>query len=145
MDFEAFTEEFYDYQLIGNEEIPPLVLESFKTERGDIRLDALWNYFGEMKDAADGTVRFPKLKKVVRLIITIPHSNAEEERVFSIVRKNKTCFRPRLDPEETLASIVTVKLAMESESVNKFKIPDEVLRDAKSATYKNKLEHCSSK
>ena len=60
---------------------------------------------------------------------------------FLIVRKNKTCFRPRSDPEETLASIVTVKLAMESESVETFNIPQEVLTAAKSATYKYKLSH----
>ena len=60
---------------------------------------------------------------------------------FFIVRKNKTCFRPRLDPEETLARIVTVKLAMESESVETFNILQEVLTAAKSAIYKYKLSH----
>ena len=55
---------------------------------------------------------------------------------FSIVRKNNACFRPHLDPEETLASIVTVKLAMESESVENFNIPQEVLTAVKSATSK---------
>ena len=66
-------------------------------------------------------------------------SNAKEERVFSIVRKNETCFWPRLDPEETVASIVTVKLATESGSVETFNIPQVVLTAAKSATYKYKL------
>ena len=94
-----------------------------------------------MKDHAENTLLFPRLWKVVRLILTIPHSNAEEERVFSVVRKNKTSFRPRLDPEETLASIVTVKLAMESENVGTFNIPQEVLKAAKSATYKYMLPH----
>ena len=60
---------------------------------------------------------------------------------FSIVRKNKADFQPRLDPEQTLASIVTVKLAMESESVETFNIPQEVLTAAKSATSKYKLSH----
>ena len=60
---------------------------------------------------------------------------------FSIVRKNKTCFRPRLNSEETLASIVTVKLAVESEIVETFNIPQEVMTAAKNATYKYKLSH----
>ena len=34
---------------------------------------------------------------------------------FSIVRKNNACFRPHLDPEETLASNIVVSL-----EVNKF-------------------------
>ena len=54
---------------------------------------------------------------------------------------NKTCFRPRLDPEETLATIVTVKLAMESESVETFNISQEVLTAAKDGTYKYELSH----
>ena len=54
---------------------------------------------------------------------------------------NKTCFRPRLDPEETLATIVTVKLAMESESVETFNILQEVLKAAKNGTYKYELSH----
>ena len=60
---------------------------------------------------------------------------------FSIVRKKKAGFQSRLDPEQTLASIVTVKLAMESESVETFNIPQEVLTAAKSATSKYKLSH----
>jgi len=33
-----------------------------------------------------------------KLILVLPHSNVEE-RVFSMVRKNKTAFRPSLDPK----------------------------------------------
>ena len=38
------------------------------------------------------------------------HSNAEEERVFSMVTKNKTKFRPSLKLDGTLASILIIKL-----------------------------------
>ena len=98
-------------------------MESCKTNRGDLKLDLLWSFIGQMKDHVENALLFLRLCTVVKLILTIPHSNAEEERVFSNVRKNKTCFRPRLDPEETLVSIVTVKLAVESESVDTFNIP----------------------
>ena len=80
---------------------------------------------------------------VTRLILAIPHSNAEEEMIFSTVRKNKTCFLPNLDPPETLASIVRVKLAIEAKNFECFQISDEILRDAKSA-YGYKLEHLST-
>ena len=135
------TEELNKYQLLRDSNIPDHVMKSCKTDRGDLKLDSLWSFIGEMKDPAENALLFPRLSKVVRFILTIPHSNAEEERVFSIVKKNKTCFWPRLDPEETLTSIVTVKLAMESESVETFNIPHEVLTAAKSATYKYKLSH----
>ena len=116
-------------------------MESCKNNRGDLKLDSLWRFIGEMTDHAENTLLFPRLWKVVTLILTFPHSDAEEERVFSIVRKNKTCFRPSLDPEETLASIVTVKLAVESDSVETFNIQQKVLKAAKSATYKYILSH----
>ena len=140
-EFDSLTEEFNEYQLLRDSDIPDHVMESCKTDRGDLKLDSLWSFIGQMNDHAENALLFPRLWKVVRLILTIPHSNAEEERVFSIVRKNKTCFRPRLDPEETLASIVTVKLVMESESVETFNIPQEVLTAAKKVTYKYKLSH----
>ena len=84
-----------------------------------------------MNDHSENALLLPRLWKVVRLILTTPHSNAEEERVFFIVLKNKTYFRHLLDPEETLASIVTVNLAVECESVETFNIPQEVLTAAK--------------
>ena len=118
-EFDSLTEGFNEYQLLRDSDIPDHVMESCKTDRGDLKLDSLWSFIGQMKDHAENALLSPRLWKVVRLILTIPHSNAEEERVFYIVRTNKTCFRPRLDPEETLASIVTVKLAMESESAER--------------------------
>ena len=140
-EFDSLTEEFKEYQLLGDSDIPDHVMESCKTDPGDLKLDSIWSFIGQMKDHTENAPLFPCLWKVVRLILTIPYFNAEEERVFSTVRKNKTCFRPRLDPEETLASIVTVKLAMESESVETFNIPQEVLTAAKKMTYKYKLSH----
>ena len=134
-------EEFNKYQLLRDSDIPDHVMESCKTDRGDLKLDSLWSFIGEMEDHTEKALFFPRLWKVVGLILTIPHSNAEEERDFSVARKNKASFRPRLGPEETIASILTVKLAMESKSVETFNIPQEVLTAAKSATYKYKLSH----
>ena len=81
------------------------------------------------------------MSKVAKLILVIPHSNAEEERVFSLVWKNKTCFRPNLDPDESLASIITCKLAMEGESVTKFSISDNLISTVKQATTKYNKQH----
>ena len=116
-------------------------MESCKTDRVDLKLDSHWNFIGQMIDDAENALLFPRLWRLVRIILTISHSYAEEERVFFIVRKNKTCFRPRLNLEETLASIVTVKLAMVFESVETFNIPQEVMTAAKNATYKYMLSH----
>ena len=80
-----------------------------------------------------------KLFKVAKLILVLPHSNAGEERVFSMVRKNKTTFRSSLSMEGTLSPILTVKLA----DVNavKFKPPSELLKKAKGATWEYNKQH----
>ena len=59
---------------------------------------------------SDGTLRFAHLSKVACLVPLIPHSNAEEERVFSMIRKNKTDFQNRLSLNAKLSSMLTVKL-----------------------------------
>ena len=48
------------------------------------RMDVIWSFLGKMK-RADGLCRFAKLAGVVQLVLTLPHSNAQEERVFSII------------------------------------------------------------
>ena len=57
-------------------------MESCKTDRGDLKLDLFWSFIGQMIDHAENALLFPRLFKIVRTILTIPHSNAEEERVF---------------------------------------------------------------
>ena len=44
----------------------------------------------------NGALKFQRLATVALLVLTLPHSNAEEERVFSLVTKNKTKFRPSI-------------------------------------------------
>ena len=44
-------------------------------------------YLSTLKPA-DNYFRFPRLTSVAKLVLTIPHSNARQERLFSMVRKN---------------------------------------------------------
>lgn len=90
--------------------------------------------------------KFAKLSKIALLVLTIPHSNAEEERVFSMIGQNKTSFRPSLDEQETLGSIMTIKMEMANQPVPKggvYKFPPSVLSDAKKATSKYNKAHSS--
>ena len=50
------------------------------------RRDILWHYLSTLRDP-DGSYHFGWLSAVTMLILVIPHSNAEEERVFSMVIK----------------------------------------------------------
>ena len=78
-EFDSLTEEFNKYQLLRDSDIPDHVMESCKTDRGDLKLDSLWSFHGQMNDHTENVLLFPRLWKVVRLILTIPHSSAEKE------------------------------------------------------------------
>ena len=73
------------------------------------RMDSIWAYISSMK-LADHSLKFRRLCKVAKTVLILPHSNAGEERVFSI-KKNKTPFRGSLAVNGTLSSLMTIKLA----------------------------------
>ena len=110
---EQLLEEFTEYQLLHHNEIPAKVWQDATVVDGEKtyhRMDVLWYYLSSLQSSVDNTYRFARLSKVAKLILILPHSNAQEERLFSMVRKNKTSFRPSLDPKGTLSSILTIKL-----------------------------------
>lgn len=142
-EIDALCEEFTMYQLMDalpEEAVASALVEdetddSISTHQ---RLDKVWDYLSKLQIC--GQAQFPKLSKVAKLVLTLPHSNAEEERVFSVIRKNKTPFRPSLDPDETLGSIVTIKSAIGDKKIHQITIPESVLAKAKKATWDyNKL------
>ena len=103
------------------------------------RMDKIWSYLGSATHP-DGVLRFHRLAKVAKLVLILPHSNASEERVFSMVTKNKTMFRPNLRLDGTLASILTVKLAV-PEPCHKYEPEKIVLETAKKATIEYNRAH----
>ena len=52
------------------------------------RIEMVWGYLRQ---------RFPSLSEITLAILVVPHSNAADKKVFSMIRKNKTEFRSRLD------------------------------------------------
>ncbi|XP_021376724.1 uncharacterized protein LOC110465317 [Mizuhopecten yessoensis] len=71
------------------------------------RIDETWREMGKIKDENDNAL-FTELSKVMLGIITIPHSSAHCERVFSTVRKNRTDQRSSLN-DKTLESLLVLK------------------------------------
>ena len=67
------------------------------------QIDVLWHHIFTMKVIGSTKLKFDKLKEVVKSVLVIPHSNALEERIFSMVRKNKNPFCPTLGLEGTLS------------------------------------------
>lgn len=81
-----------------------------------------WMFCGIIFQNPDGSGWFTRLSQIAMLILVLPHSNAEEEQVFSMVCKNKTAFRTNLDP---LSSILTIKLA-NSQPAHSFEPTDAI-------------------
>jgi len=100
------------------------------------RIDTAWHQLSLIKDVATGLPKYGALSSVVLGILTIYHSNADCERLFSAVRKNKTDFRSSLSTD-TLSSILTHKTmtSARSQVCHTMTHSDELLRQAKSATY----------
>ncbi len=90
----------------------------------------------------DGSPMFQKLAQVALLVLTLPHSNAEEERVFSLLTMNKTKFRPNLKLDGTLSSIITIKLANSTPCLS-YEPRKQILESARKATMMYNRAHSS--
>lgn len=144
---ENVFDEFVEYQLLEKEDIPQSVWDSAK--EGDdsapyTRMDVIWGYIGSMKTGDSCNYRFSQLASIAQLVLTLPHSNAGEERVFSLVRLNKTPYRSSLSVDGTLSSILTVKLH-NPEPCYQFEPPNEMLESSKRATWDYNKEHPTKK
>ena len=145
-DLNKLNEEFIDYQTLSREDIPTSVWdeasERVDAEGGGIswRMDTVWGYLRGLKLPGVEVSRFPMLSKVAQVVLTIPHSNAGEERVFSIIRKIRRDDRGSMQLEGTLSSLITVKINL-SEPCFKYQPSKRVLDDAKQATSLYNKQH----
>ena len=98
-------------------------------------VDVLWYYLSKTKTAATSLSRFKLLPRIASIILVIPHSNADQERLFSIVRKNKT-DRSSLKLGGTLSSILLMKTHYPEATIFCYRWkPDAALREkSRSAT-----------
>lgn len=134
-DIDVLQDQFTDYQLLPADYFPNDVSGS---RQGHPRLDAVWTFLSKVRHA-DGQFWFPLLSRVAENVILI---NAEEERIFSMVRKSKTDFRPTLDSRTTLSSLLMTKLALPEGNVLKFELStQDMLAKAKKATVAYNREH----
>lgn len=133
-------EEFVDYQLLIDEDIPAGIMLVMSNVKKVEMLIIEWTYYGNIYQHSSLYHRFKKLCRIAKLVLVIPHSNADEERVFSMVRKNKTPFRPSLSLDKSLPSLLTVKLATE-EPCHKFEPTSSVIERAGKVTWEYNKEH----
>ena len=89
-------------------------------------MDMVWGYLQQ---------RIPLLREIALAILVVPHSNAADERVLSVIRKNKTEFRSRLDLSKLLNSVMRVKMSLpeQIQPCYRWKPDKELLKKYKSA------------
>ena len=99
------------------------------------RVDVQWYKISQMKDTS-GKLKYNLLWKVIQIVLVIPHSNAEDERIFSVVRKNLNEYRPNLS-SDTLSDLMVEKMSMlsKNEKCYESNFSKELTTKLKSATY----------
>lgn len=113
MNIDCLNDQFVNYQLLAAEEIPSVIKESAGlAEEDPHRVDVLWGYLRGVKVPGTNCFAFDLLFKVAEIVMTIPHSNAGEESIFSLINKNKTPNRSSLKLDGTLSSLVVIKTHM---------------------------------
>ena len=70
-----------------------------------IHMDKIWAFLAKKKSLDGCRLCFETLAKVADFVLVLSHSNAGEERVFSLIRLNKTSYRSCLSLDGTLSSI----------------------------------------
>ena len=97
------------------------------------RVDQVWNYLEHLQE--NSGLKFNLLFEVVKYVLVLPHSNAEEERVLSTVAKNQTTFRSSRSHRTTPPSILTCKTNFFNKTpCYKFVPRPALLRNAQRAT-----------
>ena len=98
------------------------------------RVDVFWSNMLAVRDE-NGQKKYHLLAGVMLGILTIFHSNADSERIFSVVTKNKCKFRPNLSTR-VLGSIITHKMCLQSSDqvCHTATVSKDTLKKAKQAT-----------
>nr|XP_019929731.2 uncharacterized protein LOC105346161 [Crassostrea gigas] len=120
---DELQEEFLDYQQTPKEELPP----------ADSGADKFWSQMAKVMEPFSSKCRFGLLAKLALACCVIPVSDADPERIFSMLKKNQTEMRSDLDlNNDTICSLICSK---QNQDVCCFenKPSDEFLMAAKEA------------
>lgn len=67
-------------------------------------INEMWHNIGQVNDFTSDTKKFLNISKLEKMVLTLPHSNAEAERIFSVVNDVKTKKRNRIS-DDTLNAV----------------------------------------
>ena len=96
--------------------LPSIFDEQKKKELASLEIDEMWKNILNSKNF-DGTKIFSNLESLVEVVLSLPHSNAEAERIFSIVTDVKNKKRNRLS-NDTVSAICIVRSSFQDANIN---------------------------
>ena len=106
------------------------------------RIDVLLYHLYEMKIPGASKSKFENLFKLAMVVLCIVHSNAEEESLFSRVKKNFTPQKASLTLDGSLSSIMSFQLNRgKNEPCYKYNPSQNVLKRSKEVTWEYNKGH----
>lgn len=96
--------------------LPTVFDDDEKSELINLEIENMWQRILNVKDF-DEEKMFPNLELLVESVLSLPHSNAEAERIFSIVTDVKCKKRNRLG-NDTISAICKIRSHFQSENIN---------------------------
>ena len=102
--------EFRDFRATPDEYLPTL---DFPTTDSS-GIESFWMAMSEITLSDQTIYRFGNLAKLCKILLVLPHGNADPERLFSMVSKIETDQRSSLLPS-TVADLISVKVNTSSE------------------------------
>lgn len=107
--------------------LPTIFSDADKDILANLDIEDMWNKIFETKKFSNQPM-FPNLEQLVRAIFSLPHSNAEAERIFSIVTDVKNKKRNRMNIT-TLNAICNLRSSFQAKNVDcrSFQVDDRHL------------------
>ena len=129
-ELDTLNMQFRDYRAAPLDQLP-----TYDPCEAAGAIDHFWAAMAEVKSVTNLEVyRFGTLSSFAQVLLVLPHSNADPERLFSMVRKIETEARGNLDPS-TVCDLLSVKINNDTPCYsNSHLINDSMLQKAKKAT-----------
>ena len=93
-EIDSLSMEFRDFRATSDTHLP-----TFDPKNDNAAIDHYWAAMSEVRSVTDSEIyRFQYLSQLAKTLLVLPHSNADPERLFSMVRKIETEERRNLNP-----------------------------------------------
>lgn len=96
--------------------LPTIYNDVEKKELAELEIEEMWMKIFEYKNFG-GEKMFSNLESLVKTVFSFPHSNAEAERIFSMVTDIKNKKRNRLS-NDTVSAMCTVRSSFQAKGIN---------------------------